>query len=324
MGDGTITGVDSANGGNGVGVVYISGWGRSGTTVVDRVLGQLPGFCSVGELRSLWDFDPASHVCSCGRTIAECDVWAPSLRDVLGAVTAREFAIMRALRDRSGRSRDVPGRWAASVMHRPPRAFTVEYGDRLEALYREVARRSGAHTVVDSSKHPSEALLLARRDGIDMRLLHMVRDPRGVAYSWARSPQRHGTGPDLPPERGAVSSTAWWSAWNLAIEWALAPQLADRYRRVRYEDVMAEPRRELGEVTRWAGGDETALNFVEDDTVALEAAHLVAGNPNRSMSGTVRLRPDLDWRAELGRLDRWKSTVTALPVLAHYHYPVFP
>ena len=324
MGDGTITGVDSASGGNGVGVVYIAGWGRSGTTIVDRVMGQLPGFCSVGELRSLWDCDPATHLCSCGHTIAECDVWAPSLRHVLGAVTAREFATMRALRDRSGRSRDVPARWAASVVHRPPGAFTVEYGDRLEALYREVAHRSGAHTVVDSSKHPSEALLLARRNGIDMRLLHMVRDPRAVAYSWTRSGQRHGTGTDVPPARGALSSTAWWTAWNLAIERALAPQLADRYRRILYEEVMAEPRRALGDVTRWAGGDERALNFVKDDTVAFEPAHLVAGNPNRTMTGPVRLRPDLDWRAEQRRSDRWKSTLTALPLLAHYHYPVFP
>jgi Sulfotransferase family len=304
-------------------VVYISGWGRSGTTVLDRVLGQLPGFCSVGELRSLWDVDPVRHSCSCGHPVATCPLWAPSLRDALGGATSDEFANMRGLRDRSGRSRDVPARWALSALHKPSGPLTAEYGDRLEALYRQVARRSGAHTIVDSSKHPSEAQLLSQRRGLELYLLHVVRDPRGVAYSWTRSRERHGSGVGAPPQRGALSSTAWWTAWNVAIEWTLAPQLTERYRRVRYEDVMGAPRRELVDIARWLGGDPSALRFSEDDEVLLEPGHLVAGNPNRSGSGPVRLRPDLAWQVELPRSDRWKSTLPALPMLGHYRYPIF-
>ena len=36
-------------------VLYIGGMGRSGSTLVDRVLGQAPGVCSVGELVFLWE-----------------------------------------------------------------------------------------------------------------------------------------------------------------------------------------------------------------------------------------------------------------------------
>ena len=50
---------------------------------------------------------------------------------------------------------------------------------------------------------------------------------------------------------------------------------------------MNEPRRELADIATWAGGDETALPFLGDDEVALEPAHLVAGNPNRSGTGRV-------------------------------------
>ena len=303
--------------------MYIAGWGRSGTTLLDRVLGQLPGFCSVGELRSLWDVDPEQHRCSCGDTIAACPLWAPSLRGAVGGTTARDLADVRALRDLSGRSRDVPTRWASSVLHKPPGPITVEYGNRLEALYREVAGRSGAHTIVDSSKHPAEAQLLSRREGIELYLLHMVRDPRGVAYSWTRSRHRHGTDAEAPPTRGALSSTTWWTAWNLTIELVLAPQLGGRYRRTRYEDVMAAPRRQLADIGTWIGGDISKLTFLRDDEVLLEPGHLVAGNPNRSGDGAVRLRPDLDWQVELPRADRWKSTLPALPVLGHYRYPVF-
>ena len=86
---------------------------------------------------------------------------------------------------------------------------------------------------------------------------------------------------------------------------------------------MDEPRRVLADIATWAGGDETALNFFGKDEVTLEPAHLVAGNPNRSGTGRIRLRPDLDWQVDLPRSDRWKSTLTALPMLGHYRYPVF-
>ena len=36
-------------------VLYVGGWGRSGSTLLDLALGQIPGFVSVGELRYLWE-----------------------------------------------------------------------------------------------------------------------------------------------------------------------------------------------------------------------------------------------------------------------------
>ena len=36
-------------------VLYIAGWGRSGTTILGNILGQVEGMFSVGEIRFLWD-----------------------------------------------------------------------------------------------------------------------------------------------------------------------------------------------------------------------------------------------------------------------------
>ena len=291
----TIIGVDSGDGNERLRVIYISGWGRSGTTIVDRLLGQLPGFFSVGELRSLWDSDPSTQLCSCGHTIAECPVWAPSLSGAIGGSTGKEFAAI----PRVPRSVWTEPRCARSMglslLHKTPDARTLEYGDRLEDLYRQVAAPIRRETVVDSSKHPSEAQLLSRRCGIEMSLLHMVRIHRSSRTPGRR--QRHGSGTEAPPDRGALSSTAWWTAWNLIIESTLAPQLAERYRRARYEDVIREPRPELVDIARWAGGDPAALHFSENDEVLLEPGHLVAGNPNRSGTGRVKLVPTSSGRS---------------------------
>ena len=35
-------------------ILYVAGWGRSGTTLLDNVLGQVEGFVSTGELHNIW------------------------------------------------------------------------------------------------------------------------------------------------------------------------------------------------------------------------------------------------------------------------------
>ena len=58
-------------------VVYIMGYGRSGSTVLDTVLGNVDGVESVGELanvaRSGWR---GEEPCACGRLARDCSFWS--------------------------------------------------------------------------------------------------------------------------------------------------------------------------------------------------------------------------------------------------------
>ena len=55
-------------------VLYIGGFGRSGSTLVERILGQLPGFCSAGEIVFLWQRGLIDgQLCGCGVPVPECD-----------------------------------------------------------------------------------------------------------------------------------------------------------------------------------------------------------------------------------------------------------
>ena len=57
-------------------VLYVAGYGRSGTTLLDRSLGQTNGVLSLGELalagRVAAD---ESHTCSCGEELTKCSLW---------------------------------------------------------------------------------------------------------------------------------------------------------------------------------------------------------------------------------------------------------
>jgi len=308
-------------------VLYICGWGRSGSTVVDRVLGEAPGFVSVGELRSLWDTDPAVQLCGCGAPIADCRLWGPILH-AMSSAGGYTVDSVRELRDATSRSRHLVRLWrAAKGGRRAPLSAAVRYGDVLTGIYAAVRMATGSAIVVDSSKHPAEALVLAARPDVDLTVLHLVRDPRGSAYSWSRRRRRAVEDMEArhtpePPRRGLFSSSAWWTTWNAVAESMIRPVLGSRYLSLRYEDVMDSPRDQLGAVVQRLGVSAGDLPFVGTNEVVLGAAHTVAGNPNRMERGVVRLEADTEWRRELRGADRWKATLPALPMLRHFGYGV--
>src|SRR5690606_22212736 len=57
-------------------VVCIGGLGRSGTTLLERLLGQLPGVMPLGEITHLWERDIIAYeMCACGATFSYCEFW---------------------------------------------------------------------------------------------------------------------------------------------------------------------------------------------------------------------------------------------------------
>jgi hypothetical protein len=307
-------------------VLYLCGWGRSGTTIIDQVLGEVPGFTSVGELRSLWDTDPATHKCGCGQAVNRCPLWAPLLH-AMEQASGYGMQDIASLRNEVARTRHLPRLSAAARRNghghgRASRAATA-YGDVLSGIYRALAAATGSGVVVDSSKHPAEALLLAGRSDVDLTVLHVVRDPRGVAFSWS-SPQSGAARSDVdrPPQQGVWHSAAWWTAWNAAIETLIRPKLRHKYVVARYEDVMADPLRYLGPLVQLFGGAGADLPLVTRDEVVLGPSHTVAGNPSRMRNGLVHLDVDRRWESQMSSGDRRLATAAALPLLAHYGYGV--
>jgi hypothetical protein len=232
---------------------------------------------------------------------------------------------VRQLRDDTARTRHLYRLWrTARSGGTKPLPAAARYGDILTGMYAAVRAATKSAIVVDSSKHPAEALLLASRPDVDVTVLHLVRDPRGAAYSWSRRSDAAQGRPNVsgPPQRGVVSSSAWWTTWNVVAESMIRPVLGPRYLSLRYEDVMASPRDQLGAVVQRLGISAGDLPFCSANEVVLGSAHTVAGNPNRMGSGIVRLELDSEWKQSLRGADRWKATVPALPMLRHFGYGI--
>ena len=57
-------------------VLFISGFGRSGSTILGQVLDGVPGVVHVGELNFLWDHNVLKNrECGCGLPFSDCPFW---------------------------------------------------------------------------------------------------------------------------------------------------------------------------------------------------------------------------------------------------------
>ncbi len=307
-------------------VVYLGGFGRSGSTLVERVLGAVPGWVNVGELVDLArSVAPADELCGCGVSFSACPVWSEVGEVAFGGWTEDVLARLATLQRAAARQRHLP-----RLLCRP--SVTWQALDDLRSayarIYRAVAQVTGSEVVIDASKGPALGQALTGAPGIDLRILNVVRDPRAVAWSWNRRVDRpHVTAGDaqmwrIPAHRAAGQ----WSALQLEME-AIARLGRDgRSARLRYEDFVADP---VGSLVRAMSGlglplSAQDLPVVTQDQVSLGPSHGLSGNPGRFRTGALQLRRDDRWTTEMPTADRAVVTALTLPLLRAYGYAARP
>ena len=295
-------------------VLYIAGWGRSGSTLLDMLLGQIDGFLSTGELRYVWERGVIGDwTCGCQRSVKTCPLWSkvldaiavsrePEARTIVEwQRQATRFRHTRRLLART--STDVAG---DDALH--------SYINVMQRLYSAIGEATGSRVIIDSSKRPSDAAALTLAPNLDLYVVHLVRDPRAVAYSWGRRQ----SGID---RHGVVDSTISWVTWNLMSD-GVRRKLPQRSMLVRYESFVNDPQKTLTRIVEMVGEDPLRVPDAHGKIFDVKETHTVSGNPGRFRSGSIEVRSDDEWRDRL----RWRqmlgATVLALPLLRRYGYPV--
>jgi len=303
-------------------VLYVAGLGRSGSTILANTLGQLEGFFSGGELNFIWKHALIENrLCGCGKPSRECPFWGPVFDEEFGGQSEELAREMMRLQYSGARTRHIPMMLSEGGRRRI-RARLGKFLDNTGRLYKAIQSISGSRVIVDTSKEPAYGYALGMVPGVDLRVLHLVRDPRAAAYSWAKKKRQPDSAErEFMHQKSPMQSAVLWDAWNAAIE-ALWRQMPARYLRLRYEDFIDDPRRSFEEILKLAGEEDAELPLVGERDVKLGISHTVSGNPNRFDTGAVELRQDRAWQRQMQPRDKALVTALTVPLLKRYGYPL--
>lgn len=303
-------------------VLFIGGLGRSGTTLLERLLGQLPGAAPLGEVAHLWERDVRDNEsCACGSIFSACEFWQRVGATAFDGWDSVDLDRVLTLKATVDRTRHIPA-LAARKLKGAHREAVQEYASYYRRVYAAAAADSRAQFVIDSSKHASLAYCLSWCDSIDLRVLHVVRDSRGVAYSWTKEVDRPEAGNADQMTRYSPTRTAMlWNAQNAAF--SLLRRRGVPVRRVRYEELLSDPRGVVTQLAEFAGSPvmrQSQLQYIGADYADLGPSHSAAGNPMRFTVGRVPLQHDDVWTEALPANRRRLVSTLTRPLLNRYGY----
>jgi hypothetical protein len=324
-------------------VLHITGVGRSGSTILDIVLGSHPDVQSTGELTNLlrtgWvGGDSLSRIerkklrlpiCTCGKRLdipevenpdEACPFWASVRREWVQRVDAQDdIERYPTLQREFERLRQLP---RLLRERRGPSPRFQSYSRLTRALFEAISATSGKPVIVDSSKAPMRAFALSRVPGIDLRVVHIVRDVRGVISSRRKTFRKDlRAGIEWDHEgHPAWRSAAQWMVLNLLSEWVCAQVGPRSTVQLRHEDLSEAPRGELRKIEPLIGVDLEDVAETASSGGTMRVGHNIGGNRVRK-SESVTLQPDSrEWRNTLSSREQRLSWALMGWLMRRYGY----
>lgn len=302
-------------------VLYLAGIPRTGSTVLGQMLERIPGAIFVGELSLFWRRFANSELCSCGQALPNCQFWATVISEGFGELKAEDARnlgkVEWALRRRQAIGSLLPINRKIAI----PGHFQAAADARVK-LYRAIASVAQVEWIVDSGKDPWLGGIFGRLFKGNFFTVHIVRDPRGVAFSWKKL-VKSDSEPGYMPRRHAATVAMSWLIQNIIIQSALR-HLSASYVRLRYEDLATDPEAVVCGVARSMGIGEDRLLAWDSHEERQYDLHWVAGNPGvrQSSRSPMKIKLDEEWQDRLPQVQRWLVTAICGVLFPSYGYPL--
>ena len=302
-------------------VLFIGGWGRSGSTILELMLGEMQGYYPVGEIYNIWvrGFDE-NQLCSCGNPFKECEFWCSVVEEAFGGFQSLDMKEVLDWQQSIDRMRYIPQLAFPSLRRIKYKEKFQQYAGTLERLYTAIKKVSNCKVIVDSSKEPTHGFVLNAIHQIDLGIVHLIRDSRGVAFSWQRKKSR----PEIywkkeyMPKYSFARSAIEWNIRNLIVD--MLSLLCKRNIKIFYEDLVAQPRTTVSKLIKDLLGTDANMDFLKGNELILAKHHTVSGNPNRFGTGIVEIKADIEWTRAMKMQHYFIVTILTLPLLWCYGY----
>jgi hypothetical protein len=169
----------------------------------------------------------------------------------------------------------------------------------------------GRNMILDNSKNSGRVMMLSRSGLFEIQVLHVVRDSRAVVFSHRRKAERrtHDNSYRLFP------TVRNWNRLNLRLASTFEKASNTSYLRVKYEDVVADPEKEIKRILEQLG-----LVWMPQILQFREARHHgIEGNRMRLGGGQEIVR-DAEYLDGLGRSEWWAATAASWRGLRKFGY----
>lgn len=283
--------------------VCMPGSPYTGSTLLGSLLDGHPDITSIGAGTGLTRrVDIDTYQCSCGVRFEDCDFWnevADRTVELGHPVTVFESNFwnthvrmsdrrwLNGLLVRSlGNDRLTDLRDATIGRINPIRKRLEEARSSTWSLAKAVLEITGATIFVDTARDHQRPKYLAPHPMLDIKVLHLVRDPRGNVASIMNH-----TGVDV--EKAARQ----WRHYNVEAERTRRYIDPESWMTLRYEDLCARPQETLDRIARFVGVEPAPMPEPLDAGVR----HII-GNSMR-LKGLDEIRLDERWRERLDESD---------------------
>lgn len=281
-------------------VLYIAGFERSGSTIINRVLGQIDGFIAWGELRDIWQHGiDENRRCTCGSSFANCLAWQQVFNEAFNdAENIDRLEIMKLQK----KARSLVLLHYFGVLKDKKFKQNVDlYLAYLEKLYRAIKTTMNSKVIVDSTKASWYGYVLGLLPSIDLYVLHVVRNPKGICCSLQ---QRKLKGEPECQWYNPLYASLSWNLKNYGVEMLLNSS-NERYLRISYESFIQNPQIAVKYVLNLLDEKVSNLPFIDSSTIKMSTDHIITGSPSsRSDTGLVKLSLDEKWQQHLNKFDK--------------------
>jgi Sulfotransferase family len=263
-------------------IVYISGSGRSGSTLLERILHSSPDVSALGEFHCLWRLHEDEITCSCATPFAVDPFWQPVLKQA--GIDAAAISELRALESQVCRTSFIARhRFDMTALANHP--DVKRFIDLQMEIFECVADASGSPVLIDSSKAGPRAWLLSSHPKV--RIIHLYRDPADVIASWRSAKYDPGMGRAMKRMSVRAAALDWWKVEHLIRRLERAKPVF----RIDYAALCASPKNVLGTALS-ALALETAVQPQWIDEISVhqgDGYHSLNGNPDRFDKGPIHI-----------------------------------
>lgn len=306
-------------------LVYILSNGRSGTTLLDLLLGAHSRIWTVGEAQLLpWELVNSKRPCGCGQPFDTDPFWQEVLSSYSADAKGYHIGYFRN-RNHVGRVlrwSHLPDLLRGSVRS-SWEAAADEYARSNHEFFQTV--RSVAEDrvddsvrwLVDASKDPYRLFWLQQCPQFDIRVIHLMKSPRAFVASAAR--------PWLSEPAGIRKVVRFAARW--VIENTIMARLCTtcfsphQVRQLRYEELAEQPEATMQALVDWLN-----LDYSRQLTRAFRdyENHAISGNAMRWRNSDDEIRLDERWKRDLSMAQSKLVRQLTYPFLQYCRYEEAP